>query len=194
MSDEEMTTEAPAGDAAPEAASTTEPKGAEKEAEHTVPVSALQKEREKAASKIGDLEAKLAKIEAAEEERKRSELDEIERARLEAQEAKAQADALQTQLVQEQRKQLALAAASTAGYRDPSDALRYVDLSGDIDPNEISTAVSQVLAEREYLRAEAPKGPAQTTGVGDGASSEAPADGATAVAGILGDAARILGR
>lgn len=190
---EEATTEAPASEAAPEAASTTEPTSTEA-TEHVVPVSALQKEREKAASKIGDLEAKLAKIEAAEEERKRSELDEIERARLEAQEAKAQAEALQVQLVQEQRKQLALAAASTAGYRDPSDALRYVDLSGDIDPMDISEAVHQVLSDREYLKAETPKGPAQTTGVGDGANTETPADGASAAGAILSDAMKFVGR
>jgi hypothetical protein len=196
MSEETNTnTEAPASDAAPEA--TPAPEAVAKETDpstHTVPVSALQKEREKASAKISDLENRLAEIQAAEEERKRAELDEVERARLEAQEAKAQAEALQNQLVQEQRKQVALAAASTAGYRDPSDALRYVDLSGDLDAEEISEAVAKVLSEREYLKAEAPKGPAQTTSVGDGQNTETPADGSTAVASVLGDAMKILGR
>lgn len=195
MTDEATnTTEAPASEAAPEAVSASEPTSTEK-SEHTVPVSALQKEREKAAAKITDLESKLEQIQAAEEERKRSELDEVERAKLEAQEAKAQAEALQTQLVQEQRKQVALATASTAGYRDPSDALRYVDLTGeDLTPEDITEAVSKVLSEREYLKAEAPKGPAQTSAVGDGANADQPADGASAAAAILGDALKFVGR
>jgi hypothetical protein len=192
MSEEVTNNEAPASEAAPEPVS--EETNTETVAEHTVPVSALQKEREKASAKISDLEARLEQIQAAEEERKRSELDEVERAKLEAQEAKAQAEALQTQLVQEQRKQVALAAASTAGYRDPSDALRFVDLSGDLTPEDITEAVSTVLNERDYLKAEAPKGPAQTSSVGDGSNAEQPADGASAAQAILSDALKFVGR
>jgi small-conductance mechanosensitive channel len=163
--------------------------------EHTVPVSALQKEREKAASKIEQLEAQLAEVAEAEEARKRAELSEVEQAKLEAEEAKAQATALQEKLVQEQRKQVALAAASKAGYRDPSDALRYIDLSSpDIGDDEISEAVTNLLGEREYLKAADPKGPAQTSGVEDGKKAEKAEDGASAVAGVLGDAMKIVGR
>lgn len=163
--------------------------------EHTVPVSALQKEREKAASKIEQLETKLAEVAEAEEARKRAELSEVEQAKLEAEEAKAAATALQQQLVQEQRKQVALAAASKAGYRDPSDALRFIDLSQpEIGEEEIVESVSSLLEERGYLKAEEPKGPAQTSGVEDGKKAEKAEDGASAVAGVLGDALKIVGK
>lgn len=161
--------------------------------EHTVPVSALQKEREKAASKIEQLENKLAEIAEAEEARKRAELSEVEQAKLEAEEAKAAATALQTQLVQEQRKQVALAAAS-GKFQDPSDALRYVDLSGeDLSPEDIQEAVGKVLDDKPYLRAEEPKGPAQTSAAGSGNETKAE-DGSSAVAGVLGDAMKIIGK
>lgn len=164
-----------------------------KSEENTVPVSALTKERAKAQAKIQELETKLSKIAEAEEERKRSELDEVERAKLEAQEAKAQAEQLQTALVQEQRKQVALAAAS-GKFQDPSDALRYVDLSGDdLSPEDIQDAVAKVLDEKPYLKAEQ-KGPAQTSGVEDGGEAKKAQDGASATASILSDAARIIGR
>jgi vacuolar-type H+-ATPase subunit I/STV1 len=163
--------------------------------EHTVPVSALQKEREKAASKIEQLESKLAEIAEAEEARKRAELSEVEQAKLEAEEARAEANALQQKLVQEQRKQVALAAASKAGYRDPSDALRYIDLSNpDLGEDEIVESVTNLLGERGYLKAEDPKGPAQTSAVEDGKAAAKADDGATAVAGVLGDAMKIIGR
>lgn len=173
----------------------TTPPAHEEVKEHTVPVSALQKEREKAASKIEQLEAKLAKVAEAEEARKRAELSEVEQAKLEAEEAKAAAEALQTQLVQEQRKQVALAAASKAGYRDPSDALRYIDLSQpELGEDEIAESVTSLLEERGYLKAEEPKGPAQTSGVEDGKKAEKAEDGASAVAGVLGDAMKIVGK
>jgi len=185
-----------------EAASESLPAEAQQEAtetsaqdagEHTVPVSALQKEREKAASKIGQLETQLAKIQEADEARKRAELSEVEQARLEADEAKAQTQALQTQLIHEQRKQVALATASTAGFKDPSDALRYVDITGeDLTDDDIREAVSSVLNERGYLKAEAPKGPAQTSGVGDG--NQAKKEEGSATASILSDAMKFVGR
>jgi chromosome segregation ATPase len=163
--------------------------------EHTVPVSALQKEREKAASKIEQLESKLAEVAEAEEARKRAELSEVEQARLEAEEAKAEAAALQNKLVQEQRKQVALAAASKAGYRDPSDALRYIDLTNpELGEDEISEAVTSLLGERDYLKASDPKGPAQTSSVEDGKNAAKAEDGASAVSGVLGDAMKIIGR
>lgn len=166
-----------------------------KETQHVVPVTALQKEREKAAAKIEQLESKLAEIAEAEEARKRAELSEVEQAKLEAEEAKAQAHALQEKLVLEQRKQVALSAASTAGYRDPSDALRFIDLSSpDLGDDEISEAVTNLLGERDYLKAADPKGPAQTSGVEDGKKVEKPEDGNSAVSDILGDAMRIVGR
>lgn len=162
--------------------------------EHTVPVDVLRKEREKAASKIEQLEAQLAKVAEAEEARKRAELSEVEQAKLEAEEAKAAAQALQTQLVQEQRKQVALATAS-GKFQDPSDALRYVDLSAeDLSADDIQEAVAKVLEEKPYLKAADPKGPAQTSGVEDGKKAEQPADGASAVAGVLGDAMKIVGK
>jgi hypothetical protein len=179
----------------PAQAEETTPPAHEEVKEHTVPVSALQKEREKAASKIEQLEAKLAQVAEAEEERKRSELDEVERAKLEAEEAKATANALQEQLVQEQRKQVALAAASKAGYRDPSDALRYIDLSQpELGEDEIVESVQNLIGERDYLKAEDPKGPAQTSGVEDGKNAEKTETGASAVAGVLGDAMKIVGK
>ena len=198
MSDQETNDQVEANEdlasetATPEVEAT--PPAHEEVKEHTVPVSALQKEREKAASKIEQLESKLAEIAEAEEARKRAELSEVEQAKLEAEEAKAAANALQTQLVQEQRKQVALAAAS-GKFQDPSDALRYVDLSGEeLSADEIQEAVAKVLEEKPYLKAADPKGPAQTSGVEDGAKAQKPEDGASSMAGVLGDAMKIVGK
>lgn len=160
--------------------------------EHTVPVSALQREREKAATKISELETKLAKVAEAEEARQREELSEIEKAKLDAEKAQAKAKELETALVQEQRKQVALSAASTAGFRDPSDALPFVDLSGDVTPEDITEAVGKVLEEKPYLKAEDPKGPKQTSGVEDGNEADTPKD--NGLGSVLSDAARLIGR
>lgn len=183
-------------DSQPVAANTSEAETAKEETskdEHTVPVSALTKEREKAAAKISQLEERLEKIAQAEEERKRAELDEVERAKLEAEEAKAKANELQTALVQEQRKQVALAAASTAGFRDPSDALPFINLSGDdLSAEDITEAVAKVLEDKPYLKAEEKRGPSQTSGVEDGKDAESPKD--SGIGGVLSDAARLVGR
>lgn len=201
MSDETNNTEAAkpeAGQETPKAetanAETSEPKATEAKEEHQVPVSALTKEREKAASKIEELESKLEEINKKEEERKRAELDEVERAKLEAEEAKAATKQLQDQLKIEQRTRVALAAASKEGFADPEDALRFVDLGSLSSDEDIQEAVSGVLNEKPYLKAEEPKGPSQTSGVEDGKESAQSDTPESAHASILQDAAKFLPR
>lgn len=196
MSDEQTNNEtAPeAGESLPEEPTTNEAEAPEVKEEHTVPVSALQKEREKASSRINELEAKIAKINEQEEERKKAELSEIDRYKLEAEEAAAKASELENKLIIEERTRVALNAANKAGYADPEDALRFVDLVNLSSNDEIQEAVSDVLNSKAYLKAEAPKGPAVTSGVEDGQETTKAETPESAAGGVIQDALKFLPR
>lgn len=197
MSDElnENQTSPEASESVPEATTDApEATTSEEKAEHTVPVSALQAERQKAASRIKELEAKLDSINQQEEERKKAELSEIDRYKLEAEEAAAKASELESRLVLEQRTRVALNAASKAGYADPEDALRFVDLQQITTDEDIHEAVAGVLDSKSYLKASEPKGPSVTSGVEDGQESAKAETPESAAGGVIQDALKFLPR
>lgn len=113
---------------------------------------ASRRQREK------EMEAELQKFRDAEKEREKAEMTEAERAKTEAEEAKAKADAAEQALIEERKRNALMSQASKLKFRDPEDALAYIDLEGvkmndDGTPHKASveSAVKKVAEDKKYL-------------------------------------------
>lgn len=112
-------------------------------------------------------------LEDADAERRKQELSEIDRLKLELEEKNTAIEAAEQNIVSERRRNAVIAEASKLKFRDPSDALAYIDLTaitlnsdGTPDKRSVETAVKKVAEEKTYLIA----GP----GTADGASTGRP--------------------
>lgn len=151
--------------------------GAERDA--SPDVDALTREVNKLRREAASWRTKLRQVEEADEQRRRSEMTELEKlkADLEAErQARAKAEDLrQRQLVRTQ----VISAAARLGFNDPEDAARMMDVSA-LEIDEAGTvegleqALGQLLKAKPYLARQTTAGTISPTNPAGGASRESP--------------------
>lgn len=105
-----------------------------------------------------ELQAQIEAYEEEKREREKAEMTEAERAKAEAEEAKAKAETAEKELINERKRNAVISEASRLKFRDPEDALVYVDLD-DIKLNDdgkphktsVESAVKKTADDKQYL-------------------------------------------
>lgn len=121
--------------------------------ETSVPISVVQREREKSSS----LQAKVDAYEAEKAEAAKAAMSDTERANTERDELKTKYEELEKKYLLDSRSNVAERAAVEAGFANPEDAKVFIDLSsveGNTDEEvaaNIKASVTQVLVDRPYL-------------------------------------------
>lgn len=134
---------------------------------------ASRRQREK------DLEAELDKFREAEKEREKAEMSEADRAKTEAEEAKAARESAEQALVDERKRSAVISEATRLKFRDPEDALAYIDMEdirmtdeGRPHKASIQSAVKKVADDKKYLI----EGPGSADGGSRGTSPKTDAE------------------
>lgn len=112
-------------------------------------------------------------------EREKAEMSEAERAKAEAAEEKTKRETAESQLLDERKRNAVLAEAGKSKFKDPNDALAFVDLAeitmnqdGTPHKGQVEAAVKKVAEARAYLIG----GAGSADGGPKGASPQADAD------------------
>lgn len=121
-------------------------------------VETLRTENASRRTREKELEAELQKFKDQEAERAKAEMSDVERANTEKAEAEARAAAAEASLLTERKRNAIISEASKLRFRDPEDALAYIDLeaismteSGQPHATSIVAAVKKVADEKKYL-------------------------------------------
>lgn len=121
-------------------------------------VEKLRSENAARRARENEMETELAKFKEAEAEREKAAMSETERAKAEAEEAKAARETAEKALVDERKRNAIISEASKLKFRDPEDALVYVDLEdirmtddGKPHKTSIEAAVKKIADEKKYL-------------------------------------------
>lgn len=104
-----------------------------------------QKALHGANSEAAERRKKLEAFEKAEEERKKAELSEVEKAKAEADDARKQAAALAEQVKKDKIAHIVEITARDLEFADPDDAVKLADLSGIADDANAKAEVKKVL-------------------------------------------------
>lgn len=142
-------TGATAPDTPPEPAQA--PENTPSSTEQTVPVSALQKERQKAKAQQEKLEAELAKFKAEAEERAKAEMSELERVKADLAAKAKEAETLAAKEARRMKSDLVTEAARAANFLNPSVAAKLADLDAIEDSDDAAKAVKQIAKAEPYL-------------------------------------------
>lgn len=117
--------------------------------------------REEAAARRVSEKAKddrIAELEAAEAERKKAEMSDLDRAKAELEEERKLRSAADQSLVNERKRNAVISEAAKLKFRDPQDALAYIDMeaitmteNGQPHKTSIESAVKKIADEKKYL-------------------------------------------
>lgn len=134
---------------------------------------ASRRQREK------DLETELEKFREAEKEREKAEMTEAERAKAEAEEERAGRQKAEQDLIDERKRSAVISEATRLKFRDPEDALAYIDMEdirmtdeGRPHKASIQSAVKKVADDKKYLI----EGPGSADGGSRGTSPKTDAE------------------